>query len=419
MSSASAGALPRLLAGVGGYEGMSLAEHRAVHGRMPQGGDLIGACERAGLRGRGGGLFPTAVKLRAVAAGRGRRVVVVNGAEGEPMSVKDRVLLERVPHLVLDGAVTAATAVGADTIVVAVPHSRMHARTALAAALAERDDPHEIRVQGVPDGFVTGEETALIAALEGRPPKPVLTPPRPSERGLRRRPTLVQNAETLAHLALIARYGPGWFRGLGPATHPGSTLISLDGCVASPGVHEIALGMPLGDLIAAGGGYVDEPRAILLGGYHGTWLDAGRAGALTLEDDALAVHGLKLGAGVVVALPQSACPVTEVARVMAWLSAESAGQCGPCVHGLAAIAGEVAALREGRAPADALRRLRRWSAHLPGRGACHHPDGSARFLFSALDAFEPEFELHRRFGACESCGEPAVLATPSRRAVAA
>ncbi len=167
---AAPASLPRLLAGAGTYDGLSLAEHHAVHGPLPRGGDLIGACARAGLRGRGGGLFPTAVKLGAVAAARGRRIVVANGAEGEPMSVKDRVLLERVPHLVIDGAVAAAAAVGADTVVIAVPHSRVHARAALAAALAERDDRAAVSVAGVPDAFLSGEETALIAALEGRAP---------------------------------------------------------------------------------------------------------------------------------------------------------------------------------------------------------------------------------------------------------
>ena len=396
-----------------------LADHAVPFGRASFGGELIAAVDRAGLRGRGGALFPTSVKLRSVAAGRGRRVVVVNGAEGEPMSVKDRVLLERVPHLVLDGAVAAAAAVGADTIVVAIPNARVHAHAAVDAALAERDDRPRIRVAGVPDAFLSGEETAPVAALEGRAPKPTLTPPRPSERGLKRRPTLVQNTETIAHIALIARHGPGWFRALGPADHPGSTLVSLSGCVAAPGVHEIAVGTRVGDLLERAGGLTEPARAVLLGGYHGTWVDGDRAASLRLEDDELARRRLTIGAGVVVALPQSACPVAEVSRIMTWLAEETAGQCGPCVHGLAAIAAEVADVRAGRAGRQALDRLRRWSGQIAGRGACHHPDGSARFLASALSLFEPELELHRRFGPCESCAAPAVLATPSTRAVAA
>ncbi|MEP6954572.1 MAG: NADH-ubiquinone oxidoreductase-F iron-sulfur binding region domain-containing protein [Solirubrobacteraceae bacterium] len=396
-----------------------LATHDAPQPAARAARGLIDEIERSGLRGRGGALFPTAVKLRSVAARRGRRVVVVNGAEGEPMSVKDRVLLERSPHLVLDGAVAAAAAVGADTVVVAIPSARVRAHAAVDAALARRDDRPRICVAGVPDAFLSGEETALIAALEGRAPKPTLTPPRPSERGLKRRPTLVQNTETLAHIALIAGHGPEWFRALGSAAHPGSTLVTLDGCVAAPGVHEIAVGTRVGDLLERAGGLSSPARAVLLGGYHGTWVDAGRAVSLRLQDDELARRRLTFGAGVVVVLPQSACPVAEVSRVMTWLAGETAGQCGPCVHGLAAIAAEVAAVRAGRADRHALDRLRGWSGQIAGRGACHHPDGSSRFLTTALALFEPELELHRRFGACESCDAPAVLATPSARAVAA
>ena len=359
-----------------------LADHDAPFGPAPFGSGLIAAVDQAGLRGRGGALFPTSVKLRSVAAGRGRRIVVVNGAEGEPMSVKDRVLLESAPHLVLDGAVAAAAAVGADTIVVAIPHARVHAHASVDAALAQRDDRPRIRVAGVPDAFLSGEETALVAALEGRAPKPALTPPRPSERGLKRRPTLVQNTETMAHIALIARHGPGWFRALGPADHPGSTLVSLDGCVAYPAVHEIAVGTRVGDFLERAGGLTEPARAVLLGGYHGTWVDADRAASLRLENDQLARRRLTFGAGVLVALPQSACPVAEVSRVMSWLAGETAGQCGPCVHGLAAIAAEVADVRAGRAgrrrarPAAPLERPDRRARRLPPPR--RHPRASSR-----------------------------------------
>lgn len=380
-------ALPRLLKGVSGDGPVLLAAHEAAHGPLPPTGDLAAACERAGLRGRGGAEFPTATKLRAVAAARGRPIVVVNAAEGEPMSSKDRALLEHVPHLVLDGAVAAADAVGADTIVVAVATGASRARSGVAEALIERADDLDVSVSEVPDRFITGQETALIAALAGREPRPTLTPPRPSDRGLRRRPTLVQNAETLAHLALIAR-----------GDHGRSALVTLSGCVAAPGVHEIRPDTGMRDLVQATGGWSEPARAVLLGGYHGTWVEARHNG-----------HARR-GAGVICALPRSSCPVAEVGRVMTWLADQTAGQCGPCVHGLAAIAQEVEAIRVGAAGHDALRRLRRWSGQVAGRGACHHPDGSTRFLASALHVFEPEIEMHRRFGVCETCETRAVLA---------
>jgi NADH:ubiquinone oxidoreductase subunit F (NADH-binding) len=195
--------------------------------------------------------------------------------------------------------------------------------------------------------------------------------------------------------------------------------VTLGGCARGAGVHEIALGTSLAELLDVTGATTEPVRAVLIGGYHGAWLDAEAVAALTLDGDALAAHGASLGAGVIVALPRSACPVTEVACVMGWLAAQTARQCGPCVHGLAAIAGELGHLASGRARPDSLRLLARWSGQVAGRGACHHPDGSVRFLRTALRVFEPELELHRRFGGCEGCDGPSVLATPEPQAAAA
>lgn len=417
---ARAAVAPRLLAGVRPGRSLALPEHVAAHGPLPERGRdaMLAACERGGLLGRGGALFPAAVKLRSVAARRGRTSVVVNAAEGEPMSAKDRALVASAPHLVLDGALTAARTVGAREVVVALPRSARAADAAVRSALAERSDADAVRLAAVPDAFLSGEESALVRFLDGGPALPTVVPPRPDQRGLHGRPTLVLNAETLAHLALIARHGPEWFRAVGTAAHPGSTLVTLGGCVGLPGVHEIAVGTAVDDLLAASGETTEPWRAILVGGFHGTWLD-GDAGRVTLDRDGLARYGATLGAGVVVALPQSACPVAEVAATVRWLAGQNARQCGPCVHGLEAITRELTALAHGRADAGATGRLVRWSRQVAGRGACHHPDGATRFLLSALVVFEPEIELHRRFGACEACDRPAVLRTPTSRAVAA
>ena len=342
-----------------------------------RGEDLIEAVAAAGLRGRGGAGFPTAVKLRAVAEARGRRALVVNAAEGEPMSAKDRVLLERAPQLVLDGALLAAEAVGARTVVVAVKQSARAAQAALRRALAERRDARNVRVESVPDGYITGEETALLRSLNGGPAKPLPAPPRPYQRGLGRRPTLLSNAETLAHVALIAQHGAPWFRRQGTPAHPGSALVTVSGAVATPGVHEIALGAPLTDVLGAG---APPPRAVLVGGYHGSWLPGDAVASACLDDPSLARWGAALGAGVLVALPAEACAVAEVTRVVRWLGGEGAGQCGPCVHGLDAIAGALEGLQAGTGGRDVMARLERWSGQIDGRGACHHPGGVVRFL---------------------------------------
>lgn len=412
----SAPDLPRLLAGVRPGRALTLAEHAARLGTPAEAahrrGDLIDAVEAAGLRGRGGAAFPTAVKLRAVAQARRGRALVVNGAEGEPLSAKDRVLLELAPHLVLDGALLAAEAVGARDVVIAVKRSAVAAREAVAGALAERGDTRRVRLEAIPDGYVAGEESALLHGLNGGPAKPTLVPPRPHERGLGRRPTLVSNVETLAHVALIARHGAAWFRRLGTPEHPGSALVTLAGAVERPGVYEVALGTPIARVIAGAGGQAAPARAVLVGGYYGSWLTARALASTTLDDASLRTRGAALGAGVIVALPADACPVAEVARVVGWMAGESAGQCGPCVHGLDAIAGAVESLAAGTGRREVLKRLERWSGQVEGRGACHHPNGVVRFLRSALAVFAGELEDHRRNGPCEACGARPVLTLP-------
>ena len=265
----------------------------------------------------------------------------------------------------------------------------------------------------MPGGYVSGQETALVNLCNGGPAKPTLTPPLPFQRGVHRRPTLIHNAETLAHLALIARYGPRWFRQLGTQRHPGSTLLTLSGAVAYPGVYEIEQGASLTSLIEVAGGMTSPIRAVLLGGYAGAWLDGESLSTLALSDDHLADHEASLGAGIVVLLSQEACPVAETARVGRWLAEQSAGQCGPCVHGLRAIAGAIEEVAAGAVSAGVGQRIARWCALAKGRGACAHPDGVVRFITSALDVFAQEFADHARHGPCEACSRPHELPLPA------
>jgi NADH:ubiquinone oxidoreductase subunit F (NADH-binding) len=369
---------------------VSLREHLRLYGPLESGGELTSVLDSSGLRGRGGGAFPVGQKLAAVAAQRARPVVVVNATEGEPASSKDRALLRLVPHLVLDGAVAVATAIGARQVIVGLARGRRSERDVLVAALKERRDPVEWTVSAVADGFVAGEETALLNALSGKAPKPSPKPPYPFERGLRDAPTLVQNVETLAHVALIARFGARWFRSVGIGAEPGTALVTLSGAVARPGVYEIELGTRVSELIEQAGGATENLSAFLVGGYFGGWTrDATHP---------LTVAG-GLGAGVVVAFPAGACGVSESARVVRYLASESAGQCGPCVHGLAALASGLEEIAGGKT-SDRRIQLARWAQQVTARGACRHPDGAARFVNSTLAVFEEELSLHLRTGRC-------------------
>ncbi len=402
--------LPRLLAGLDPSGAtMTLAEHERAHGPMPSIGprELIEAVEHSGLRGRGGADFPTARKLRAVAERRRGAMLVVNGSETEPASAKDRLLLARLPHLVLDGAVLAASAVGARGVLIKVGDGAPDALQSLTSAVSVRPrDPVDIHVVTGPEGYVTGEETAVIHYLNGGVGKPTFVPPRPFERGYRGRPTLVQNPETLSQIALVARFGASWYRELGSDADPGSALVTISGAVASPGVYELAFGTPMTDLLAAAGGASEPLRALLVGGYFGTWVESSRAFGLRLAREDLRSVGCSLGSGVLIALGESSCGLHESARVIDYLANQSAGQCGPCVHGLAAIADAVWAIADGVAHERERDRVLRWTAEVRGRGACHHPDGAVRFVESALSVFGADIDWHRR----QRCGaKPAGL----------
>ena len=395
----------RLLLGLhGDRKPVSFDEHLQLHGPLSGRLDprsLLDAVEHSGLRGRGGAGFSTALKLRAVAGRRGRKVVLANGAEGEPASGKDKVLLRYVPHLVLDGVEVAARAVGAEQAIVAVSRTAPGELAGLQSALRERgrSGPVEITIEPVPEAFVAGEETALINAIASGLPRPTATPPRPFERGIYGRPTLVQNVETLAQIALIARHGAAWFRAVGTRDDPGSVLVTLSGAVLRPGVYEVPLGISLADLVAEAGGATHPPRAVLVGGYFGSWLDAGTALTCDLSEASLGAAGAMLGARVIVVLPEGTCALAEVARVSRFLADESAGQCGPCVHGLDAVAHTTAALLRTES-FDGEVRIRRWLDQVEGRGGCRHPDGAARFIRSALDVFAEEVALHMRGEPC-------------------
>lgn len=402
----------------------TLADHLERHGPSPVAAvltahgsaALVEAAETAGLTGRGGAGFPTARKLRAVAERRGRAVVVVNAMESEPASGKDRFLLTVAPHLVLDGAVLAAAAIGADTVHVCLPRDRSTRHEQLDAAVEERRrarvDPVRLRLHTLPHAYVSSESTSLVRWLNGGPARPEGGPPRPHERGVDRRPTLVHNVETLAHLALVARYGSDWFRQAGTPDEPGTTLVTVSGAVAAPGVREVALGTPLTTVLDRAGGPTEPLDAVLLGGFAGTWLPEAHLHTPLARRD-LAPLGAAPGAGVLIALPRSACGLTETARMLAYLAAHSAHQCGPCRLGLPAVAGDFTALAAGRADADLLSRLHRRTGLLPDRGACRHPDGAARLAASALRAFSDDVGRHLADGACPEARQPPRIPVPS------
>ncbi|MFE7135336.1 NADH-ubiquinone oxidoreductase-F iron-sulfur binding region domain-containing protein [Streptomyces sp. NPDC057638] len=400
--------LPQLTQGFDLVERLDLSMHLKVHGPLePLSGEVLAQlCEEISLRGRGGAGFPFGRKLRAVAKSAIRRgvrpVVVVNGSEGEPACRKDTVLLNRAPHLVLDGALLAAEALGARTLAVAV--TRNSTEISVRAALAERGlsdrrgQRPRVRVVRTPERMVSGEASSVIRAVNGGPAIPPGRRTRAADSGVGGAPTLLSNAETFAQLAVAARIGAHRYAHTGVGPEPGTVLLTLSGAVAHPMVVEVPTGVPLRYVLNLAGA-PPVPQGVLTGGYHGTWIDATAVDETMVSRESLAGVGGSLGAGAILPIGPETCPLGEALRVAHWLAAETAGQCGPCRLGLPAAAGGLTDVLNGGGPA-ALEALREITQAVRGRGACKHPDGSSRFFSSTLAAFTDDLAAHVLRGGC-------------------
>lgn len=385
---------PALLAGI--TDGPGLEAHRARVGPVPtpSADALVELARNVDLRGRGGAGFPFAVKLAAAA--RRRALVVVNAAEGEPASHKDAALLTCAPHIVLDGAAAVAHALGTREVHVVVPSEIPTLRVIVETALHERAHAGErltVVLHDAEPRFVAGQAQAVLQLLAGRENLPVTAWQPEAVRGHRGRPTLLSNAETFAHLGHLARVGSAGYAACGTAAEPGTTLVTLRGDGWSPEVLEVAFGTPLTDVLTD----AEMAQPLLLGGYHGTWLRPEQLRGLTVSRGAIAAAGATLGAGVMLPLEQGACPLVRTAELVGYLAGQSARRCGPCLNGLPAMAQEVRALVHGGC--GSVRRVEELCGLVVRRGACAHPDGTARLVASMLQRFPEEVDVHQ-LGEC-------------------
>ncbi|MFB7368244.1 NADH-ubiquinone oxidoreductase-F iron-sulfur binding region domain-containing protein [Streptomyces sp. NPDC056222] len=386
----------------------SASAYRATGGYAEATGpdELLRHLEASGLRGRGGAGFPAAVKLRAVREQGGAPVVVANGEEGEPGSVKDRWLLRARPHLVLDGLAHAAAITGAVRGYVYLSDPEAGAR--VRRALAEHRSPLPVEVVETAHTYVAGEETAVVRRIDGGPALPTAKPPRPFEKGVGGAPTLVANVETLARIALTAAR-PGLRDRIAR-----TTLVTLSGGTTTAVLTEVPYGVPLRTLAALQG--TPDAAGALMGGLFGGLVDA-RALDLPLEPDALAAAGTALGCGAIRFLAADTCPVSTAADAVGHLAAESARQCGVCVSGTAAIRDALDALAAGSAGPDTAAHLHRWSQGLPGRGACGLLDAAAGTAGSLLHVF-PDLVPYHLDLPCAACAARPRTGAPGRLTVA-
>lgn len=344
---------------------------------------LHSAIHAVDLTGRGGAHFPVARKLKSLLA-MGAGTVVINGAESELLSSKDAMLMQLHPHLVLDGAQALARLTRAHEVVVWLREGAAASLASMQVAAYERardaryQDEVPVRILFGPARYLAGEATAVIAGIRGMTAIPsfVETPSMPWGDG---EPVLVHNVETHARVGLLA--------GRGPEAYQASSLVTL----VLPRhrlVVEARRGTTFASMFAQE--RLTPPPAVLLGGYSGTWQPWDRIATLQVDPVTLRRHGIAFGSGIVAQAPADREELDWTAEIVAWMSTENAGQCGPCIFGLPELSRQFADFHTARKRSTRQRRkLDDLLQVIDGRGACRHPDGVVRLVRSAIEVFAP------------------------------
>lgn len=371
--------------------GAEFVAHQARWGEMASGINLVAEIQRSGLTGRGGAAFPAARKLAALEAPP--ELIVGNASEGEPLSAKDSTLLRKAPHLVLDGLRALGDSLAPRARLVLVTHPRSLA--AAREAIEGRPDRKRFRLLAQRDAFVAGEASAVVSMARGGQGLPTDRRYRLTSAANKRGPALLFNAESLAHIALIARFGGEWFRAAGVLTDPGTRLFTVATEHGPHRVLELPGGATLRTVLTEAGIPPNSVTAALVGGYHGQWVapDAFDRPLTTGREPG----SLAAGAGVVLALQGGACPIHVTADIVSYLAGQSARQCGPCTAGLPRLSLATQALARGEQ--GAVNRIEQQAELVLGRGACHHPDGTVRLARSATRVFSAEVAAHQA-GVC-------------------
>ena len=393
----------------GGYEAL----RQTLGAADPR--NLLEEIERSGLRGRGGAQFPTAQKMALCAQAEGdQKYIVVNGGEDEPGSKKDRTLLVYSPHLVMEGALLAAYAVGASRIYFYINETFEEAHRRVGTAIDEvlarnlagkqilgSAFSAEVEIFKSPTPYVAGEDTAALEAIEGKPAKPRQKPPYPVTVGLYGKPTIVNNVETLANLPPILLKGADWYRSIGTAESFGTMLYSLNDEWTRPGVYELPYGAKEGELLQELGGGLKSGapfRAVLHGGPSSAFLlpDPDRI----LSPESLRAAGSSIGCGVTRAYGEGTCMVEVALEISRFFEKECCGQCPACQMETKALTMTLDKVRLGQTPAAALEQIPRLLAFNKGKGYCSLINMPGPPLLSAIQLFRADFDAHLATGKC-------------------
>ncbi len=373
-------------------------------------GEVIALVERAGLRGRGGAGQSTALKMHATrtnAAGGGA-YVIANAYDGDPGSPLSRTLVARNVELVRAGIAIAAYAVGAQAAYLYLHPEATEARAAAEGATASDDSDGLITTALGPGTFMGGEETALLAVLESRRAMARQRPPWPAEQGLLLRPTLISSAETIAALPFIVNEGPEAFRAVGTAAAPGTKLVSVTGAVVDPGVHEVAFGTTLGQVLDMAGGPMVSLKGIHVGGPTGGILSA-RHAETALGYEELKAAGTHLGSAQVRAIPVDTCMVREAAKLFAYLARESCAICVPCRVGTKRVQGILDGITSALGRPEDLPWLGELGDHMREFSLCGFGITAPSILRTTMAEFPDDYRAHIEEQRC-----PVGTCTPTR-----
>jgi len=402
---------------VGGYGGLE----RAVTRLAPE--EVILEIEGAGLRGRGGSGFPTAAKWRiARDTPADRKIVVANLMGADPSALGDRALAEGNPHLVVEGLLIAAYAAGASEAIVAVRREWTDAIARLRAAAAEAtearlagylvlgtDTSIQLSVWEGSGAYVAGEETALISALAGDRGMPLIRPPYPATSGLHGVPTLVQNAETLAHVAWILSHSSEAFASTGSDASKGTKLVTVMGRVNEPGLVEVPLGTPIRAIVDLAGGPTGTAKAAFAGGPGGGAL-AEAEFTTPYDYEPLEAAGALIGSGALLVVDTATCMV-DSARFFADFSArEACGKAVPCRIGTRRLVEALDRILAATPRPNDITMLRELSRKISDTALCRLERIAPGPILTTLDRFADEYRAHAERGVClsEACSAPMV-----------
>lgn len=379
--------------------------------------DVIDEVKKSGLRGRGGAGFPTGLKWSFIPAGaEGPRYLVCNADESEPGTFKDRELLRKNPHALIEGMAIAGYAIGAahgyiyirgefaaeaDLLEKAVAAAR--AKGFIGKNILGSGFNFELFVHRGAGAYICGEETALLESIEGFKGQPRLKPPFPAVKGLFGSPTVINNVETLAAVPSIMEKGGAWYAAIGTPKSPGTKLFCVSGPVNKPGVYELPLGTPFRDLLENNCGGMKEGKklkAVIPGGSSVPVLTAEEVWGVKLDYEAIALAGSMLGSGGVIIIDESQCMVKLLGVLARFYHHESCGQCTPCREGCGWIEKLVGRLEEGKgSPAD-IDTLYSVAEGMLGRTICPLADAMAMPVMSFVKKFRGEFEAHAAGKTC-------------------